>query len=179
MRLRQGLCAAVVRGEQCGARCDPGVKDQDWSRAPRTAQPSVLSQCWTRGRAGHCDTVTPLCNVPHLAEPRDSHDSVTSDTMETPGPAGVMETRNKEVNNNQQETKEAVTEAAHSGGAAARAITVSDPEEWLCVAKLPLDTDQEAFTELLSEFGAVKESFLLVSSKTGKRSVEKLGHTST
>ena len=93
--------------------------------------------------------------------------------METPGPAGVMETRNKEVNNNQQETKEAVTEAA------ARAITVSDPEEWLCVAKLPLDTDQEAFTELLSEFGAVKESFLLVSSKTGKRSVEKLGHTST
>ena len=93
--------------------------------------------------------------------------------MVTPGPAGVMETRNKEVNNNQQETKEAVTEAA------ARAITVSDPEEWLCVAKLPLDTDQEAFTELLSEFGAVKESFLLVSSKTGKRSVEKLGHTST
>ena len=93
--------------------------------------------------------------------------------METPGPAGVMETRNKEVNNNQQETKEAVTEAE------ARAITVSDPEEWLCVAKLPLDTDQEAFTELLSEFGAVKESFLLVSSKTGKRSVEKLGHTST
>ena len=93
--------------------------------------------------------------------------------METPGPAGVMETRNKEVNNNQQETKEAVTEAA------ARAITVSDPEEWLCVAKLPLDTDQEAFTELLSEFGAVKESFLLVSSKTGKRSVEKLVHTST
>ena len=93
--------------------------------------------------------------------------------METPGPAGVMETRNKEVNNNQQETKEAVTEAA------ARAITVCDPEEWLCVAKLPLDTDQEAFTELLSEFGAVKESFLLVSSKTGKRSVGKLGHTST
>ena len=93
--------------------------------------------------------------------------------METPGPAGVMETRNKEVNNNQQETKEAVTEAA------ARAITVSDPEEWLCVAKLPLDTDQEAFTELLSEFGPVKESFLLVSSKTGKQSVEKLGHTST
>ena len=93
--------------------------------------------------------------------------------METPGPAGVMETRNKEVNNNQQETKEAVTEAA------ARAITVCDPEEWLCVAKLPLDTDQEAFTELLSEFGAVKESFLLVSSKTGKRSVEKLVHTST
>ena len=117
--------------------------------------------------------------MPHLAEPRDSHDSVTSDHMETPGPAGVMETRNKEVNNNQQETKEAVTEAAHSGGAAARAITVCDPEEWLCVAKLPLDTDQEAFTELLSEFGAVKESFLLVSSKTGKRSVEKLGHTST
>ena len=49
-----------------------------------------------------------------------------------------------------------------------RTITVTDPEEWLCVAKLPLDTTEETFHDLLSDFGCVKDSFLLVSSKTGK-----------
>ena len=49
-----------------------------------------------------------------------------------------------------------------------RTITVTDPEEWLCVAKLPPDTTEETFLDLLSEFGSVKESFLLVSRKTGK-----------
>lgn len=49
-----------------------------------------------------------------------------------------------------------------------RTITVTDPEEWLCVAKLPPDTTEETFLDLLSEFGSVKESFLLVSHKTGK-----------
>ena len=47
-------------------------------------------------------------------------------------------------------------------------ITVTDPEEWLCVARLPLGTDHDTFLDLLSEFGGVKESFLLVSSKTGE-----------
>jgi len=46
-------------------------------------------------------------------------------------------------------------------------ITVTDPEEWLCVAKLPLDITEEEFWELLAEFGGVKESFLMKSSKTG------------
>ena len=49
-----------------------------------------------------------------------------------------------------------------------RTITVTDPEEWLCVAKLPPGTDHDTFQDLLSEFGGVKESFLLVSSKTGE-----------
>lgn len=49
-----------------------------------------------------------------------------------------------------------------------RSITVTDPEEWLCVAKLPPGTDHDTFQDLLSEFGGVKESFLLVSSKTGE-----------
>jgi len=48
-----------------------------------------------------------------------------------------------------------------------RTITVTDPEEWLCVAKLPLDTTEETFHDLLSDFGCVKDSFLLVSSRTG------------
>ena len=49
-----------------------------------------------------------------------------------------------------------------------RTVTVTDPEEWLCVAKLPPSTDHDTFLDLLSEFGGVKESFLLVSSKTGE-----------
>ena len=47
-------------------------------------------------------------------------------------------------------------------------IIVTDAEEWLCVAKLPLDTTQEEFTELLAQFGPVKRTILIRSRKTGK-----------
>ena len=47
-------------------------------------------------------------------------------------------------------------------------IIVTDDEEWLCVAKLPLDTTQEEFTELLAQFGPVKRTILIRSRKTGK-----------
>eukprot|EP00090_Calanus_glacialis_P028706 TRINITY_DN46070_c0_g1_i1.p1 TRINITY_DN46070_c0_g1~~TRINITY_DN46070_c0_g1_i1.p1 ORF type:complete len:666 (-),score=138.11 TRINITY_DN46070_c0_g1_i1:710-2707(-) len=46
-------------------------------------------------------------------------------------------------------------------------ITVTDPEEWLCVAKLPLDITEDEFWDLLAEFGGVKESFLMKSKRTG------------
>ena len=47
-------------------------------------------------------------------------------------------------------------------------VIVTDAEEWLCVAKLPLDTTQEEFTELLAQFGPVKRTILIRSRKTGK-----------
>ena len=91
-----------------------------------------------------------------------------------------------EVNNNEtltqkQQVKEAEagdqlspspsdpeTETSSQSPEISRTITVTDPEEWLCVARLPLGTDHDTFLDLLSEFGGVKESFLLVSSKTGE-----------
>ena len=47
-------------------------------------------------------------------------------------------------------------------------IEVTDPEQWLCVAKLPPSTTETSFCDLLSQFGSVKESFLMVSSSTGE-----------
>ena len=49
-----------------------------------------------------------------------------------------------------------------------RTVTVTDPEEWICVAKLPLETSQQDFQDLLGEFGSVKECFLQKSNKTGE-----------
>ena len=85
-----------------------------------------------------------------------------------------------EVNNNETLTEKQAVKESEGGGLnsdkdndspvspVSRTITVTDPEEWLCVAKLPLDTTEETFHDLLSDFGCVKDSFLLVSSKTGK-----------
>ena len=84
-------------------------------------------------------------------------------------------TASVEVNNNEtQKLKEKHEEAdcdildEEALLANPSSITVTDPEEWLCVAKLPPSTNEESFLDLLSEFGSVKESFLVVSSRTGE-----------
>ena len=65
-----------------------------------------------------------------------------------------------EVNNNQEgEGKRAEKRTV---------ITVTEPEQWLCVAKLPLDTTEDELRDLLSDFGQVTESFLMVSEKNGE-----------
>ena len=87
-----------------------------------------------------------------------------------------LEVNNNETLSEKQSVKESEggllisdkDEANESSSPVERTITVTDPEEWLCVAKLPLDTTEETFHDLLSDFGCVKDSFLLVSSKTGK-----------
>ena len=68
-----------------------------------------------------------------------------------------------EVNNNneEEEGKKVVTEKR-------TVITVTEPEQWLCVAKLPLDTTEAELLQLLAEFGHVTESFLMVSEKNGE-----------
>ena len=68
-----------------------------------------------------------------------------------------------EVNNNQEEEggKKVATEKR-------TVITVTEPEQWLCVAKLPLDTTEAELLHLLKEFGQVTESFLMVSEKNGE-----------
>ena len=94
-------------------------------------------------------------------------------------PEAVTEVNNNETLAQKQRVKETEEEAggplSHSDPetsgsqeAEERTISVTDPEEWLCVAKLPPGTDHDSFLDLLSEFGGVKESFLLVSSKTGE-----------
>ena len=98
-------------------------------------------------------------------------------TMETITTSG-QEIMELEVNNNETLTeKQSVKESEGLSNSdnnkpddspVDRTITVTDPEEWLCVAKLPLDTTEETFHDLLSDFGCVKDSFLLVSSRTGK-----------
>ena len=75
--------------------------------------------------------------------------------------AVLTSSQEKEVNNNQT-VKEGETLATP------RTVTVTDPEEWICVAKLPPDTDQQAFQHLLADFGTVKDSFLQKSPKTGE-----------
>jgi len=84
-----------------------------------------------------------------------------------------------EVNNNEKKGPEVLeSEVDDSGGGEGledntvttllpKSITVTDPEQWLCVAKLPLDLTEDEFYDLLAEFGGVKESFLMVSEKTG------------
>jgi hypothetical protein len=66
-----------------------------------------------------------------------------------------------EVNNN--ESKAGGQEAAPRTG-----LAVTEPEQWLCVAKLPPDTTEAEFHSTLAEYGKVAESFLMVSDKTGK-----------
>ena len=79
--------------------------------------------------------------------------------------AVLTSSQEKEVNNNQtvKEGTETLTTSTTS-----RTVSVTDPEEWICVAKLPPDTDQQAFEHLLADFGTVKDSFLQKSSKTGE-----------
>ena len=69
---------------------------------------------------------------------------------------------------NVQENEDKVHEDEDALLANPTSIEVTDPEEWLCVAKLPPSTTEESFCDLLSDFGSVKESFLMVSSKTGE-----------
>ena len=47
-------------------------------------------------------------------------------------------------------------------------VCVGGSDGWLCVAKLPLDYNDHAFANLAGAYGRVKESFLVVSEKTGK-----------
>lgn len=80
--------------------------------------------------------------------------------------AVLTSSQEKEVNNNER-VKEGET-AACDLAVSPRTVTVTDPEEWICVAKLPPDTDHQAFLHLLSDFGSVKDSFLQKSTKTGE-----------
>ena len=70
---------------------------------------------------------------------------------------GVTTTTTAEVNNNQAKETEART-----------GLLVTEPEQWLCVAKLPRDTTEQEFHDILAEFGKVADSFLMVSDKTGE-----------
>ena len=81
--------------------------------------------------------------------------------------AVLTSSQEKEVNNNER-VKEGEIAGCQPSAASLRTVTVTDPEEWICVAKLPPDTDQEAFLHLLSDFGTVKDSFLQKSTKTGE-----------
>ena len=108
----------------------------------------------------------------------------TMEAVMTPAshPEAMTEVNNNETLAQKQRVKEAEeavgplspspsepeTPGSQSQETQERTITVTDPEEWLCVAKLPPGTDHDTFQDLLSEFGGVKESFLLVSSKTGE-----------
>ena len=46
-------------------------------------------------------------------------------------------------------------------------VCVGSSEGWLCVARLPPDTREEEFSKLVSSYGVVGESFLVVSEVTG------------
>ena len=74
-----------------------------------------------------------------------------------------------EVNNNTKgvEDQEKIAHSDISKGGKPHNLEVTDPEQWLCVAKLPVDITEDEFYDLLSEFGGVEDYFLMVSSKTG------------
>ena len=75
-----------------------------------------------------------------------------------------------EVNNNQTLSEKQSVKGGElpSCDPSVRTITVTDPEQWICVAKLPPQTTQQTFQDLLADFGSVAECFLQQSSKTGK-----------
>ena len=47
-------------------------------------------------------------------------------------------------------------------------LTVTYPEEWLCVARMPLDFTKAEFENLLKEYGPVSQSLLIHSETSGK-----------
>lgn len=47
-------------------------------------------------------------------------------------------------------------------------LTVTSTEEWLCVARLPMDFTRDEFEELTQEYGAVQQSILVHSETSGK-----------
>ena len=99
----------------------------------------------------------------------------------------------KEVNNNVlgssacmgaevAASPEASTEVAKSAAAAATvyscgsvrvsvtaAVTPSAAAQWLCVARLPRDFTRAELLELVEEYGAVEETHMIHSEKTGKQ----------
>jgi len=46
-------------------------------------------------------------------------------------------------------------------------LTVSSPEEWLCVSRMPLDFTQSEFQELMQEYGPMDQYFLIHSETSG------------
>ena len=56
-----------------------------------------------------------------------------------------------------------------------RKIIVSSPEEWLCVARLPLDFTQTEFESLLTDYGPVQQCFLIHSEISGKAKESVIG----
>ena len=46
-------------------------------------------------------------------------------------------------------------------------VCVGSSEGWLCLARLPPDTEEEEFRQLVAAYGVVGESFLVVSEVTG------------
>ena len=46
-------------------------------------------------------------------------------------------------------------------------LSVRSSEEWLCVARMPLDFTQTEFESLLDEFGPIQQCFLIHSEITG------------
>ena len=49
------------------------------------------------------------------------------------------------------------------------AVTPSAAAQWLCVARLPRDFTRAELLELVEEYGAVEETHMIHSEKTGKR----------
>ena len=58
-------------------------------------------------------------------------------------------------------------------------ITVTEPEQWLCVAKLPPDTSEQEFREILQDFGKLEDSFLMAGLKNGQYSFSSQGTNSS
>ena len=47
-------------------------------------------------------------------------------------------------------------------------LTVTCPEEWLCVARMPMDFSKAEFEDLVQGYGPVSQSFLIHSETSGK-----------
>jgi hypothetical protein len=85
----------------------------------------------------------------------------------------------QEVNNNvkdkagvgKEEEVLVLNRKEDEGSRRRRVLVVAGPEEWLCVARLPPDMEEDEFQELLADFGRVEESFLVRSRLTGQQVV--------
>ena len=47
-------------------------------------------------------------------------------------------------------------------------VCVGSSDQWLCIARLPLEFSEDEFTSLVSNYGRVKASFLVCSETTGE-----------
>ena len=94
-------------------------------------------------------------------------ESLTPTSVSSPGELNNGDTCSSNGGESSSNNKESTSSSIYSLNEALR-LTVTFTEEWLCVARMPLDFTKAEFDNLLSNYGPVSQSFLIHSETSGK-----------